>query len=59
MHNDAHECPKTGKIRFPTVQRARETINLLKVKSRRSRRPERAYHCKHCNGWHLTSNEEA
>lgn len=25
---------------------------------RRPKRPIRAYHCQHCRGWHLTSQEK-
>jgi hypothetical protein len=64
------KCTATGKTRFTNQGEAKTAIQKLKAKKtvysnvtlkrikRRNGKIEqcRYYHCKHCKGWHLTSN---
>lgn len=45
-------CTKT---KFSSQQFALDYIKIIKGKSNRSKIPTRAYLCRHCNAWHLTS----
>lgn len=48
----------TGKHRYPNKKSAATKLNRI-MRSHRRNRPDylRAYHCEHCNGWHLTKED--
>lgn len=46
------------KIAYENERQANNAINLIKKNSSRSHIPKRAYFCKQCNKWHLTSYKE-
>lgn len=49
------ECKKT---KYKDLAAAEQDIARIKKKSTRERLPNRAYHCPHCNGWHITSRPD-
>ena len=57
----AHYKPRTGyckvekKVRYVDHIAAKMAISTLSRVSEREKVPSRAYQCKHCKGWHLTS----
>ena len=44
-----------GKTIYITSKQATTAKNSIKKTSHRSTIPKRVYHCKECNGYHLTS----
>ena len=44
-----------GKVFYPTFKQAATEINKIKKTSHRSKIPKRAYYCRFCGGFHLTS----
>lgn len=50
-------CEQTGKIGYPSPQRANEAIR--RIRSRRGRdRSRYAYQCDDCHQWHITSQRD-
>ena len=45
-----------NKVYFSSKKFAEEDIARIKSKSNRDKKPIRAYLCKNCNSWHLTSS---
>ena len=52
---DASKCFFTGKRRWGKQSEAVAEMRRIRDRSRRSKTPKRAFFCKLCNGWHLTS----
>lgn len=52
-------CPVSGKQRYTTPLAAERVLAHIVVHSRKLRVPCRAYWCKACDGWHLTSRPRA
>ena len=50
-----NNCNKT---RYITEKYALLDIERIQKKSNRDKIPQRAYFCKKCNGWHLTSHKD-
>jgi hypothetical protein len=50
-------CPVTGKRVYATLFRAQEEMHRIAKRSASEHVPIRAYRCKHCDWWHLTSHE--
>ncbi len=54
-------CP-TGKVRYPDEERARDalasTLLARVLRDDQRRRETRAYACRDCRGWHLTSTPD-
>ncbi|WP_309049048.1 hypothetical protein [Streptomyces sp.] len=48
------DCP-TGKRRYRDRIGAKYALAVLKESASWRRQETRAYHCRACNGWHLTS----
>lgn len=52
------EC-ETGKIRYGSQREANKALTKLlrfrAVQGRTERLEQRSYHCRPCDGWHLTS----
>ena len=49
------ECPATGKLRFTTALAAHLAVKQAFWSRRTKKQPRRAYYCKHCQGYHLSS----
>lgn len=58
-HAKRRKCPTTGKVRY--LDRIAAQLALADIQRQdRTSRPKgekRAYYCKACQGWHLTSRE--
>ena len=48
-------CNKTNKIIFPTENDAKNEIRRIRGLDQKNKKPQRAYECEKCSGWHLTS----
>lgn len=48
----------TGKAGYEDKKAAQTVINLVKKGKHRDKIPKRAYWCKECRHWHLTSDSE-
>lgn len=62
------KCEATGKVRFETKSDAQVKIHKMRDiysrktgqrcnRLRKKRKEKRAYYCKFCGGWHLTSQD--
>ena len=49
------ECVETGKVRYATARAAHAVICKARWGKRIKVQPRRAYYCKSCQGYHLTS----
>lgn len=52
------ECIETGKKRYATARAAHIAVNQAYWGKRTQKQPRRVYFCKHCHGYHLSSNGE-
>ena len=50
------ECPETGKERYATARAAHLAVKKAHWGRRSKEQPRRAYFCKRCQGYHLSSN---
>ncbi len=48
-------CTATDKVIYPSEKDAKHEINKIKSYMQGGKKPERAYECEKCGGWHLTS----
>lgn len=48
-------CPDTEKIIFPSEKEAKKEIKRISFMEQKQKKPQRAYECTTCGGWHLTS----
>lgn len=56
--NQLPRCTKTGKIRHRNHLEAKIILSTCgSPKAGAAREEKRAYKCKHCKGWHLTSKK--
>ena len=53
-----HFNMRCDKELYPTKLIAQEAINGIKKHRNLRKPPVRAYYCKSCDGWHLTSNSK-
>lgn len=51
---DQARCPVTGKRRYQSQQAAEQAIKTIVLTGHRSR-AFHPYQCRHCDGWHTTS----
>ena len=58
-------CEQTGKVIYTSQKVAGAVLNQMKKRPkgrayrfRNGDRPKRSYRCEHCQGWHLTHNNE-
>jgi hypothetical protein len=51
-------CRATGKRRYRSQLAAERIMAVLVLHRSNGHVPRRAYHCEHCGGWHLTSQEK-
>jgi hypothetical protein len=49
-------CQVTHKVCYTKKDALTTKNKMLKGRSRIKAKPQRAYHCEHCNFWHLTSH---
>jgi hypothetical protein len=49
------ECSATGKIRYATARAAHLAVRQAYWGRRTKTQPRRVYHCKQCQGYHLSS----
>lgn len=48
-------CPDTEKIIFPSEKEAKLELRRISFMAQKQKKPQRAYECTTCGGWHLTS----
>lgn len=48
-------CQGTDKIIFPSEKEAKQEIKRISYMEQKQKKPQRAYECATCGGWHLTS----
>lgn len=51
-------CVATGKHYHGSRRQALGQLNAIRAAGRSSTLPVAVYRCRHCNGWHLTSQEQ-